>query len=389
MKIRFFLRNKSRYQDYIPLICRITHHGISEFDSGLLIREQHWSQKEQIDLRDKINIKLDLIRERIIDIYNEHADSSWTSHDILNQLDMDQAKRDPEEHMNWAKLFAAHDQHQKLVKGSGKYTRDRYQRCIKYFQEDLTGIQVQDIKRAHISLFYQALRKRGIANNMAVKYISLLSSVIDYGNYLDLIDIKNPCKGQQFKLEEIETVYLDHDELSRLETKDLSKTPRLERIRDIFVFQCYTGMEYSRVRELNVNQITIDMHRNKWVQSRRIKTDTATDVFLYPEALKILEKYSWYQDDHDGVAFPVISNQRMNGYLQEIAEICHISKHLTTHKARHTFATTVLLDRGMSMESVKNQLGHKSIKTTESIYGKITKNRIRDESVKVLKEHYS
>jgi len=384
MKVRYLLRNKARYHDYIPLICRISHRGVSEFNTGLLIREQHWDHDKQRDKRDKINVKIKLITQKIMDVYNEHADSSWTSTDILNQMEADHSPK-----FNWPDLFSAHDQHQAVVKSSAKYTRDRYMRCMRYLIEDIPNISINYLKRSHISLFYQALRSRGISNNMAVKYISLLSSVIEYGNYMDLIDIKNPCKGHQFKLEEVETVYLDHAELGRLEHKDLSMLPRLEQVRDVFVFQCYTGMEYSRVVTLHMQQIKKDAQGDLWIESTRQKTGVKIHIYLYPEAKAILNRYSCYQDEHGGKALPVSSNQHMNAYLQELCTICQIDKKLTTHKARHTFATTVLLDRGVSMESVKNQLGHRSIKTTESVYGKITRKRIKDESLKVLKDHYS
>jgi integrase/recombinase XerD len=166
--------------------------------------------------------------------------------------------------------------------------------------------------------------------------------------------------------------FLDLVELEKLENKK-ELHPRIELVKDIFLFQCYTGLSYSDIEKLTYKLISEDENGCLWIKTNREKTEEKSVIMLLPQAVKLLKKYSGKDK-----CFPVATNQKYNSYLKELAIICNIDKELTTHMARHTFATTITLMNGVSIETVSRMLGHTSIKTTQ-IYAKITEKRIKDE----------
>ena len=148
---------------------------------------------------------------------------------------------------------------------------------------------------------------------------------------------------------------------------------RLEHVRDIFVFSCFTGLSYIDVKKLKLNHIHNSFNGNMWIKKKREKTGVQFDILLLDIPKMILDKYKGMLPED--ILLPVISNQRLNAYLKEIADLCGIEKNLTFHLARHTFATTVTLAKGVPMETVSKMLGHTSLKTTQ-IYARITDQKI-------------
>jgi site-specific recombinase XerD len=154
---------------------------------------------------------------------------------------------------------------------------------------------------------------------------------------------------------------------------------RLEQVKDIFLFSCFTGLAYSDVKKLSKNDVVIGIDGHKWIKIKRSKTDTRSSIPILPTASDILEKYEQHPEVLDqGKLLPVLSNQKMNAYLKEIADVCAISKNLTFHLARHTFATTVTLSNGVPIESVSKMLGHKSLRTTQH-YAKILDRKVSED----------
>jgi integrase len=169
---------------------------------------------------------------------------------------------------------------------------------------------------------------------------------------------------------EVTKEHLTQIELAKLESKDL-KIERISQVRDIFLFSCYTGLAYTDTKNLRRSQIIIGIDGERWISTNRQKTDAPTRLPLLPKAVEIMEKYGNHpQCCSIGTLLPVLSNQKMNAYLKEIADLCGISKTLTYHTARHTFATTVTLSNGVPLETVSKMLGHSSLKQTQH-YAKI------------------
>ena len=161
------------------------------------------------------------------------------------------------------------------------------------------------------------------------------------------------------------------EEILKIANKDLG-IQRLELVRDLFVFSCFTGLAYIDVANLTPENI-VTLDDKQWIMTKRQKMSVATNVLLLDIPKNIIEKYS-DKTYRDGKLFPMLTNQRTNSYLKEIADICGIKKDLTFHMARHTFAT-MSLSKGVSMESVSKMLGHTNIKTTQ-IYAHITNKKI-------------
>ncbi len=188
--------------------------------------------------------------------------------------------------------------------------------------------------------------------------------------------IKNdPFRSYRITTQETSRNFLLMGELENLISKEISIS-RLNQVRDLFVFSCYTGLCYSDVIDLKATDICIGIDGEKWIFRKRKKTDTLSRIPLLPIAIGLLTKYSNHPTAvSKGKLFPPISNQKLNSYLKEISVICGIYKDLTFHCARHTFATTVTLTNGVPIETVSKMLGHRSLRTTQQ-YAKILDGKI-------------
>jgi site-specific recombinase XerD len=206
--------------------------------------------------------------------------------------------------------------------------------------------------------------KIGIKNNSVVKYMKMYKTACNYSIKMDLI-VKNPFHIYDGKLSIKDAVFLTQQELNIIESKIFSVN-RLERVKDIFLFCCYTGYAPVDAIDLTFDNLFEDSNGNLWIMTSRAKTAIRANVPVLPTALDIINKY---KDQQDGL-IPQISNQKMNAYLKEIADICGITKHLTWYVARHTFATTVTLGNGIRLENVSAMMGHTNIKQTQH-YAKV------------------
>ncbi|MBK8516681.1 MAG: site-specific integrase [Saprospiraceae bacterium] len=222
--------------------------------------------------------------------------------------------------------------------------------------------------------------------NTLVKYIQYLNRVLDYAVKYEWLD-RNVLFGYKCPVKETKREYLTADELQRIMDKEI-KVIRLQEVRDCFVFCCYTGYAYKDAANLTPDHIGTGINGSKWIYTSRQKNDNVSNVPLLDQAMEIIEKYADHPDCiSKNRLLPMKSNQKLNAYLKELADICEITKPLTMHIARHTFATTVLLSNGVSMEATSKMLGHSSIKTTQ-IYGKILETRVGSE-MEILKAKLS
>ena len=181
----------------------------------------------------------------------------------------------------------------------------------------------------------------------------------------------DPFVNFRFHLEPVNRGFLTDEEVLQIVNKELN-IPRLELVRDIFIFSCFTGLAYIDVANLTPDNIVM-LGGKEWIMTKRQKTSVETNVLLLDIPKRIISKYS-HQTYRDGKLFPILSNQKTNSYLKEIADICGIKKNLTFHLARHTFAT-MSLSKGVPIESVSKMLGHTNIRTTQ-IYARITNKKI-------------
>jgi integrase/recombinase XerD len=221
----------------------------------------------------------------------------------------------------------------------------------------------------------KSLRK--IGNNTTIKHIKRLRKMINMAIALEWLN-KDPFIKFKAKLEKREREFLTQIELEFIEDYE-SKISRLDLVKDLFLFSCYTGIAYVDIMELTNKNILKGMDGNLWIETTRVKTKTAVRLPLLEVPETILSKY---KTDIRAIAidklFPKISNQKLNSYLKEIADLCGIKKNLTFHMARHTFATTVTLTNGVPIESVSKMLGHTKLTTTQ-IYAKVVESKVSDD----------
>lgn len=216
----------------------------------------------------------------------------------------------------------------------------------------------------------------GIKNNSVVKYMKIYKTACNYCVRMDLF-VRNPFDAYDGKLIVKDAVFLTQQELKLIEEKPLFME-RLQKVRDIFLFCCYTG--YAPVDALNLTPANLfeDNDGNLWIMTNRTKTAIRENVPVLPPAMAVIKKY---KNKQIGL-LPQISNQKMNAYLKEIADICEINKHLTWYVSRHTFATTVTLGNGVRLEHVSAMMGHTNIKQTQH-YAKVLDVNIMEDMEKL------
>jgi len=249
-----------------------------------------------------------------------------------------------------------------------------------YRKKDIPVIQVD---HAFITGFEYFLKtKRKCSHNTAIKYVVNFKKIIRIA-YANGWIAKDPFLNWKVRLKEVEREFLTQEELQKLMDTSF-RAERLEHVRDVFVFCCFTGLAYADVKKLTHDDFVIGIDGELWINTRRTKTKTKSDIPVLPTPMAILEKYEGSPHLINGKVLPVLTNQKMNAYLKEIADLSGVKKNLTTHLARHTFATTVTLSNGVSIESVSKMLGHKNLKTTQH-YAKIL-NRKVSEDMQLLRE---
>jgi site-specific recombinase XerD len=291
-------------------------------------------------------------------------------------------------------IFRQHNDEIKALIGKGYVaaTLVRYETSLKHtvdfmkWKYKVSDIDIRKINHEFITSYEFYLKSVcNCCQNTTSKYIKNFGKIIRICLANDWIQ-KNPFINYKSKMVEVERAFLSQEEIDMMFNKEFT-IERLNQVKDIFLFSCFTGLAYVDVKKLSRKNIGFGVDGERWIFINRTKTDTRSNIPLLPIASAILEKYK----DHPQVVnqeklLPILSNQKMNSYLKEIADVCEINKELTFHIARHTFATTVTLSNGVPIESVSKMLGHKNLKTTQH-YAKILDLKVSSD-MKVLKEKF-
>lgn len=365
---------------------RITVDGVSrELSTKRLWEPDRWNASSgraagsKEDAR-SLNAFLDSLHTKILHAKKALIDSDKevTAEALKNQL---LGKEESKKMI--LEVFREHNQRVKALVGKefAAGTLQRYKTSLEHtrsfiqWKYGLEDMDIQLLDYEFISSYAFWLKTiRNCGHNSTVKYLAIFKKVV-------LICIKNGWLHRdpfiQFKMvkKEVNRVVLTTQELQKVADKKFA-IERLNHVRDIFLFSCYTGLAYIDVKQLKRSQIITGIDGEQWIITSRQKTDSATRLPLLPVALDLVQKYESHPlCSESGAVLPVLSNQKMNAYLKEIADTCGIDKPLTFHIARHTFATTVTLGNGVPIETVSKMLGHKSLKQTQH-YAKILDNKI-------------
>lgn len=344
------------------------------------IHSGEWNPKTQLALGNsmvaqEINRELGVIKNKIYSIQHQfqREEKEYTAIDLRDAyLGKDKTQK------MLLEIFQEHNTEVESLIGKdfAAGTAERYRTCKKHVASFIkkkykkNDIPIQDVDHRFITgLEYYLKTTRKCAHNSAIKYITNFKKIIRIAHANDWID-KDPFLHWKAKLKIVDREFLTEEEIQKIINLDL-KMERLDQVRDIFIFCCFTGLAYADVKKLNRGDISVGADGEEWVKTKRSKTDTRSNIPILPIAKVIIEKY---KDNkllkEKDLVLPVLSNQKMNAYIKEIANLCGITKNLTFHLARHTFATTVTLTNGVPIESVSKMLGHTNLKTTQH-YAKI------------------
>ncbi|WP_117885696.1 site-specific integrase [Aureibaculum luteum] len=264
------------------------------------------------------------------------------------------------------------------------FTTEKYLNSFLINQLKVDDIYLKQLNYRFIIDFENYLRNRKsqrdikmLNNNGAMKHLERLKKMVNLAVKLEWLT-KDPFQKFKLKYHKYDRQFLTEREMATIETT-VFYSEKLEKVKDAFIFACYTGLSYIDLKELNFHQIVKGMDGNNWIHTKRAKTDEAVKIPILPKAQQIIDKYNNSKEQHiTGLLLPVYSNQKMNSYLKDIAKACEIRKHITFHVARHTFATTLMLSNGVPIETVSKLLGHSQLSTTQ-IYARVLEHKISED----------
>lgn len=401
-KITFWLnRTKKNSKNLAPIYLRVCQNYDHFYRStGVYIHTSDWDKKAMRVKGTTLeantnNSTLDALRIKILQIINQLSvvGKPFNIHTVQRMLEGNESSQ-----ITLMRIYDEQLSEMKKLKGKDfapttitkyKNTLLRLRQFIKY-KYRRSDLYLYEISYQFMSDFEVYLKDKFDNSTVTTyKHYQRFSRVIRQAMQKGLIE-KHPFENFKIKLPKKKIQYLTQEELDRIEQTDF-KVERLNVIRDIFVFACYTGLAFAELESLTPDKITRGIDGELWLNIHRKKTKKEYQVPLFPKALQILEKYRNHPRClKKGKCLLVPSNVKFNAYLKEIGDIAGIpnSKPLVTHLARKTFATTIALTNGMNIGVVSKILGHNSIKVTLDSYGAII-DELMLRNVKELKEKLS
>ena len=383
-RILFYVRkNQVNKEGKSSIMIRLTINGdTSQFSSKLEVEPELWDVKGQkmsgssLKAR-QLNSLLDDVRTSLKNHFHdiETHEAYVTAEKVRNAFLGITIRQ-----QTLLGTFRKHNEDvQKLVgirKSAATYAK--YDRCMRRLEEFMQAkyrikdIALKEISHVFITDFETYLRTvSGCNENTTAKFMQTFRMIIIMAKNNGWI-FADPFINYKIRVKRVDRGYLTEPEIKKILKKQFT-CKRLEQVRDIFIFACFTGLAYIDVRNLTKENIQTSFDGKLWIMTARQKTDTAVTVPLLKVPQAILKKYEGTQ--LDGRLLPVLSNQKLNSYLKEIGDLCGITKNITFHLARHTFATTMTLAKGVPIETVSKMLGHTNIITTQ-IYARITNDKI-------------
>ena len=372
-----------------PICMRITvNKRVAEVMIKRSIPVDLWNQKKECSkgkdrAATELNHYINTVRAKILQIHRElEIDNKTITADIIKDCfyGRDKVQR------SLLEVYAEHNEKCRALIGK-EYTEStvtKFDTSINRLKEYIRScyhrddIMLVELDGQFIRDFDFWLKTdKHCQNNSALKHLKNLKKVVRIALANGWIK-KDPFYGIRFKQEEVNVEFLSREELDILMNKEFT-IKRLEQVRDIFVFCCFTALAFVDVQQLSREHLIKDNNDALWIRKVRQKTNQMCNIPVLSIPQRILGKY---KDNAEcikkGVLLPVISNQRMNAYLKEIADLCGIAKRLTTHVARHTAATVVFLANDVSMENVSKILGHSNIRMTQHYARVLDSSIMRD-----------
>lgn len=389
--LRFYIKkSKTNKKGLTPIIMRVTLKGKrSEINIGRNVEPNKWSATTEKMMgrsieANEINDFISLMRKKVKDVQKTFIEKG---EDLTLNKFVKRFKGDEKDHIKMTlEVFKEHNEQMDRLSGKSisKSTAKRYWTCYNHIEQFLKEVykaedfRMKDIDHQFITKFEYFLKTaRKCNHNSALKYVNNFKKIVRIALANQWMD-RDPFYNYKVQYETVDREFLNEDEVKALVEKELH-FERLRIARDMFVFSCHTGLAFGDLEKLSEKDITKGIDGGRWIRTKRKKTKSITSVPLLPIAEDIIERYKDHPEIKDkDLLLPVPRNQNYNAFLKEIAVLCGIKKNLTTHLARHTFATTITLTNGVPIESVSKMLGHKDLRTTQH-YAKIVDRKISDD----------
>ncbi len=385
----FIKKTKLRKNGEAPIVVRITYGKQSaEVQISRTVPVNQWSQTRScITGKDKkaseTNAFVEMVRVKLYKIHQELERQGGFYN--VNTIKESFMGKDIHERTLYS-IFKEHNDRCRELIGIDYelITIRRYDNCMKYLMETVRiQYQKEDILLCEINaelvrnFEYHLKTVKNCAQNTVIRYMKCFKKVIHLAIANEWMS-RNPFAGIKFHEVPVNKEFLTQDEIAVLIQKDFY-IEKLNLVRDIFAFQIFTGLAYIDVYNLRREHIVIDNTGRLWIRKTREKTNNMCNIPLLSAAQMILEKYKDHPEcQKNDLLLPVLCNQTMNAYLKQIAELCGITKHLTTHTARHTFASVIALANNVSLSNVAKMLGHSSTRMTQRYAKALDSSIMRD-----------
>jgi site-specific recombinase XerD len=390
--IQFIIRNDKLKNGKAPIYARITVNGdITHFALKQWIDPNSWDirkggGKGKAESTKAINNGLEEVRMALGNCYQQmQLKGKHITPDAIKDAFLGTDREEPN---TLVRLVEYHNEQAKhtLQASTLKHYLVTQRYLIKFLEKNFRkrSILLTEINYKFIADFDSFLRahqpvghQKPINNNGVMKHMVRLQKMINLAIRLEWMS-NDPFKNYKIKIHKVDKDFLNLSELQAIEEKEFS-IERLQIVKDIFVFCCYTGLAYVDLLNLSDKHIVQGIDNELWIKTHRQKTNIPVNTPILPKAVLIMEKYlNHHRSAKLDQIFPVFTNQKVNSYLKEIADLCGIKKNISFHIARHTFATTVTLSNGVPIETVSKMLGHTKISTTQ-IYARVIEQKISDD----------
>ena len=388
--ILFFIKRKKLLKNGdAPVYMRVTVDGrFLEASLKRGVNPKTWNEKKQRSIgRDRLSLELndylDATLAKILKIHQRFVDEKkiinpktildeWAGRIEKPKMLCEEFRADNEKYRQRLEIgdvvLNTVLRNERAERYLGEFIRKKYK------ADDIPFTAIDNAFVRDFHLFLRVDKKQ--EQNTANKYCKILKRIVTLALDNKWMEV-NPFQGVRFQAKATNRQFLTEKELSTIMNKDFT-LDRLNVVRDIFVFCALTGLSFSDVEGLKPEHVSVDDDGNYWIHKARQKTKNVCSIPYLESARAIAEKYKGHPlCEKRDVLLPVISNQRMNSYLGEIAGICGINKPLTMHIARHSFACLALAN-GVSMEIIARMLGHSDIRTTK-IYAKVIDKSIAEQ----------
>ncbi len=398
-KVLFYIKRTKTLKDgTAPVYARVTVNGQRvEFGAQQSIEEDLWDNKKgcargSSKEAKELNSSLDLIKAQL----QQHKMELSEQGKLITAESLKDAYLGIEDERKT--ILDVFKEHNEQCKGLinidfAPGTYKRYETCYRHVERFISDkykksdVQLNAVTAKFVKDFEFYLKvKRKCNHNSTVKYLKNFKKITRVALANGWLKT-DPFSNIKFRLEEVDMDFLNEDELNTMMQKKFD-IERLQQVKDVYLFCCFTGLAFTDVKSLVYNDI-VEKDGQLWIKKKRQKTKNWCNIPLLAPAVQLMDKYK----DHsvcqiNKTVFPVLSNQKMNAYLKEIADLCGIKKNLSTHTARHTFATTVTLANQISIEVVSKMLGHSSITMTKK-YARVVDDLISKDMQKLYGKYKS